>query len=91
MEVSVGEPVEFRAQATGGLSPLFYSWDFDASDGSTQEDGVGPVVVHLFRKPSRDAPGQPGVPQPYVVTLTVRDLSGAKKPVRRTVDVIVNP
>lgn len=90
IEVSVGEAVEFRAQATGGISPLQYSWDFDKNDG-IQEDDTGQSVVHVFRKASTPIPNRPGEYQPYVVTLTVKDLSGAKKPVRREVDVIVNP
>jgi len=91
LETSVGEPVEFRAQAQGGISPLQYIWDFDQSDGPTQEDAIGPSVVHVFRRPSNPVPGRPGELQPLVVTLTVKDLSGAKKPVRRTASVIVNP
>lgn len=91
LEVSAGEPVEFRAQATGGISPLQYVWDFDQSDGPTQEDATGQVVVHVFRKASPQVPGQNGELQPYVVTLTVKDLSGAKKPKRVTANVIVNP
>jgi len=90
-EVAIQEPVEFRASATGGISPLQYSWDFDLSDG-LQEDAVGPVVVHVFRNASKTVPGGAlGDVQPYVVTLTVKDLSGAKRPVRRTANVIVNP
>jgi hypothetical protein len=90
LEVSVGEAVEFRATASGGISPLHYSWDFDLSD-SIQEDATGPSVVHVFRKKSADVPGSPGELQPYVVTLTVSDLSGAKPSVRRQTSVIVNP
>lgn len=90
LEVSVGEAVEFRSAATGGISPLHYSWDFDLSD-SIQEDATGPATVHVFRKKSQDVPGRPGELQPYVVTLTVSDLSGAKRPVRRQTSVIVNP
>ncbi|MCC2672822.1 MAG: hypothetical protein K0Q72_5294 [Armatimonadetes bacterium] len=90
LEVSVGEAVEFRSAATGGISPLHYSWDFDLSD-SIQEDSTGPAVVHVFRKPSPPVPGQAGELQPYVVTLTVSDLSGAKRSVRRQTSVIVNP
>jgi len=89
-EVSVGEVVEFTASATGGISPLKYSWDFDLSDG-IQEDATGNDVVHVFRKSSNEVPGRPGELQPKVVTLTVTDLSGAKKPVRLTANVIVNP
>jgi hypothetical protein len=90
LEVSKGEPVELRAQATGGISPLQYTWDFDLSDG-IQEDAFGPSVVHTFRKESPTAPGNQLEVQPYVVTVTVKDLSGAKKPVRRQAAVIVNP
>jgi hypothetical protein len=90
LEVSVGEAVEFTATATGGISPLQYTWDFDLSDG-LQEDATGATVVQVFRKPSKEVPGQPGELQPYVVTVIVRDLSGAKKPVRRQANVIVNP
>jgi len=90
LEVSKGEPVDLRAQATGGISPLQYTWDFDLSDG-IQEDAFGPSVVHTFRKESPTAPGNQLEVQPYVVTVTVKDLSGAKKPVRRQAAVIVNP
>jgi hypothetical protein len=92
LEVSAGEAVEFSASATGGVSPLSYSWDFDLSDG-IQEDASGPnpSAVWVFRKESKAVPGRIGELQPYVVTLTVRDLSGAKKPIRRTANVIVNP
>ena len=48
-------------------------------------------VIHVFRKPSKDVPLSPGELQPYVVTLTVRDIGGAKKSVRRQANVIVNP
>jgi hypothetical protein len=90
LEVSVGEAVEFRSAATGGISPLHYSWDFDISD-SIQEDATGQATVHVFRKRSPDVPGRAGELQPYLVTLTVSDLSGAKRPVRRQTSVIVNP
>jgi len=88
-EVSVGDQVQFRAEATAGLSALKFSWDFDASDG-IQEDATGPVVVHYYRKPSELLQGSQE-PEPYVVTLTVSDLSGVKKPERRQTDVVVNP
>lgn len=89
-EVLVDDPVEFTATASGGISPLQFVWDFDLSDG-LQEDAIGRRVTHTFKKPSREVAGSPGEVQPYVVTLTVRDLSGAKRPVRRTANVIVNP
>ena len=48
-------------------------------------------MVHLFRKPSPELRRGSGELQPYVVTLTVSDIGGAKKTVRREFDVIVNP
>jgi hypothetical protein len=68
--------------AVGGISPLQYSWDFDNSDG-LQEDATGQRVVHVFRKESPTLGNSD--PKPYIVTLTVSDVSGAKKPERRTV------
>jgi hypothetical protein len=89
-EVSVDDAVEFTGTATAGISPLQYVWDFDISDG-LQEDAVGRVVTHTFKKASKEVDGKPGEMQPYVVTLIVKDLGLAKKPVRRTANVIVNP
>jgi hypothetical protein len=88
LEVSVGEPVEFRASASGGISPLRYSWSFELGGG---EDATGPSVVHVFRKASPQVPGSAAELQPYVVTVTVSDISGAKRPVRKQASVIVNP
>jgi hypothetical protein len=89
-EVTVDDTVEFTAAATAGVSPLQYVWDFDLSDG-LQEDAIGRVVTHTFKKASKEVAGKPGELAPYVVTLTVRDLGGAKRPQRRTASVIVNP
>jgi hypothetical protein len=91
LEVSKLDAVEFRATASGGISPLHYSWDFNKADG-IQEDAVGQNVVHVFIKESPTPPGGRDTDlQPYVVTLTVSDLGGAKKPIRQECDVIVNP
>lgn len=87
-EVSVGDRVQFRAEATAGLSALKFSWDFNAADG-IQEDATGQTAVHYYRKASGELVGSLE-PEPYVVTLTVTDLSGVKQTERRTVDVIVN-
>lgn len=89
-DVVVGEPVEFVAQANGGLAPLEYEWDFNVADGPSV-DATGPIAVNVFRSPSRPVPGMPGQLQPYKVKLTVRDLSGAKAPVTQETDIIVNP
>ncbi len=90
LEVSMGEAVDFTAIASSGLSPLHFSWDFDFSDG-LQEDAVGPNAIWVFRKASREVQNNPGELQPYVVTLTVKDLGGAKRPVQRRTNVRVNP
>jgi hypothetical protein len=87
LEVSVNDVVQFDAKATAGISTLKFSWDFDASDG-IQEDATGPTVTHVYKKPSKQTAG--GDPIPYVVTLTVTDVSGAKKTEVRKVEVIVN-
>jgi hypothetical protein len=87
LEVSVNDTVQFSAKASAGLSTLKYSWDFDASDG-IQEDATGPRVLHVFKKAS--GTNAAGAPVPYIVTLTVSDISGAKKPEVRKAEVIVN-
>ena len=80
--VAVNDRVDFVGQAEGGLSGLKFSWDFDKSDG-VQEDSVGPRASHTYTKASPDN-------RPYVVTLTVTDIAGVKKPVsvETTVEVI---
>jgi hypothetical protein len=80
--VSVNDRVEFVASAEGGISGLKYSWDFDKSDG-IQEDAIGARVSHVFGRASPEN-------KPYIVTLTVSDISGAKRPVsvETTVEVI---
>ncbi len=71
--VSVNDRVEFVASAEGGISGLKYSWDFDKSDG-IQEDALGTRVYHTYTKASPEN-------KPFVVTLTVSDISDAKRPV----------
>jgi hypothetical protein len=80
--VSVNDRVEFAGSAEGGISGLKYSWDFDKSDG-IQEDSVGARVNHVYTKASPEN-------KPYIVTLTVSDISGVKRPVsvETTVEVI---
>jgi hypothetical protein len=80
--VSVNDRVELVGNAEAGISGLKYSWDFDKSDG-IQEDAIGARVNHTYTKPSPEN-------RPYVVTLTVSDISGAKRPVsvETTVEVI---
>jgi hypothetical protein len=80
--VSVNDRVEFVGNAEAGISGLKYSWDFDKSDG-IQEDAIGMRVNHTYTKASPEN-------RPYVVTLTVSDISGTKRPVsvETTVEVI---
>lgn len=76
--VAANDLVRLEARASAGITPLKYSWDFDASDG-IQEDAVGKVVTTRYRKP--------GV---YTVTLTVTDVFGLKKPFVATTRITVN-
>ncbi|MCS7309673.1 MAG: PKD domain-containing protein [Armatimonadetes bacterium] len=76
--VAANDLVRLEARASAGITPLRYSWDFDASDG-IQEDAVGRVVTTRYRKPGE-----------YTVTLTVTDIYGMKKPFVATTKVTVN-
>lgn len=76
--VAANDLVRLEARASAGITPLKYSWDFDASDG-IQEDAVGKVVTTRYRKPGE-----------YIVTLTVSDFYGLKKPFVATTKVTVN-
>jgi len=75
--VAAYDDVMFRADCDGGASALKYAWDFDSGDG-VQEDTVGEVVYHQYRKPGE-----------YTVTLTVSDMFGVKKPAVATLEVTV--
>jgi hypothetical protein len=77
--LALNDTREFRAAGYGGASVLRYTWDFDASDG-IQVDAEGPVVTKKFRKAGD-----------YVVTLTISDAAGLKKPWTTTFKVRVNP
>jgi hypothetical protein len=77
-EVARNYPVVFTGSATGGASALRYSWDFDNTDG-IQEEAVGETVTHRFRRAGY-----------FVVTLTVSDVFGLKKPAVATTRVYVN-
>lgn len=69
----------YTALAHGGVTPLKYSWDFDASDG-IQEEKIGRSVTYAYHKPGD-----------YVATVTVSDLYGFKTPVKTTFKVHVTP
>ncbi len=77
MTVSVGEAVTLHGNAGGGASSLKYSWDFDASDGITDQ-AAGPTVTTRYLQP-----------KDYIATLTVSDIDGLKKPAVSTVTIHV--
>jgi hypothetical protein len=79
--VAVGDQVTFAGTAEAGLSVLKYSWDFNSADG-IQEDAVGRRATHVYKRESPEN-------KPYIVTLTVTDMAGVKKPERITTTVEV--
>jgi PKD domain len=79
LNLALGDEKTFIASGYGGSSPLKFDWDFDATDG-IQVDATGQVVKRKFRKPGK-----------YVITLTVSDVYGLKKPHTTTIEVEVNP
>jgi hypothetical protein len=79
LNLALGDTVKFIGMGNGGASILRYTWDFDDTDG-IQEDAIEQVVDHKFRKAGK-----------YVVTLTIKDFYGLKKPFSTTVNVTVNP
>lgn len=78
MNLASGDEVLLSAGGEGGFSVLEYVWDFDAKNG-LQEEALGQAIYHRFR-----------IPGEYVVTLTVRDKFGLKKPWQGTIKVTVN-
>ncbi len=79
MNLALGDEVELRAWGNGGSSVLRYQWDFDSRDG-VQVDAEGQAIKRKFRKPGK-----------FVLTLTIVDANGLKKPFSTTVNVTVNP
>lgn len=79
LNLALGDEIDFVGMGYGGASVLKYQWDFDQKDGM-QVDAEGQSVRRKFRKPGK-----------FVVTLTIVDVFGLKKPHRTTVNVTVNP
>ena len=77
-DVAANDTVTLKARASGGASTLHYSWDFDSSDGIT-EQASGQSVTTQFPKPN----------ETHTVTLTVTDVDGIKKPVVSTTTIKV--
>lgn len=79
---------QYYATANAGVTPLVFSWDWDASDG-IQNEAEGRNVTYTFRKASVDDAGSKNTD--YVVTVTVSDLYGIKAPVKTSFKVHVTP
>ena len=80
---------EFRVAAHGGITPLVVSWDWDASDG-IQDEAQGRSVTHQFRRESLYDRNTNKILD-NIVTVTVRDLYGIKKPVTTKFAIHVTP
>ncbi len=79
MNLAIGDERTFSAFGYGGSTALKYTWDFDATDG-INVDAEGQTVTRRFRKPGK-----------YVITVTIQDVYGLKKPFQATINVEVNP
>lgn len=77
-EVARNYSVVFRGVGETGASAVKYSWDFNKDDG-IQEESVGDIISHRFATVGK-----------YVVTLTLHDVFGLKKPAVSTANVKVN-
>lgn len=73
----VNNDIVFSGDAEAGDSNLKFSWDWDNRDG-IQEDTVGRSVTKVFQKAGK-----------FIITLTVSDVDGLKKPqsVKQEVDI----
>lgn len=79
LNLALGDQVTLSGFGFGGASPLRYEWDFDKSDG-VGVDAEGQAITRRFRKPGE-----------FIVTLTVVDVYGLKKPFSTEIKVTVNP
>lgn len=78
LDLALGDQVDLIAYGDGGATILKYEWDFDKSDG-IQVEAEGQAVRRKFRKPGR-----------FIVTCTVSDQYGIKKPLVLELNVKVN-
>jgi hypothetical protein len=77
-DIAAGDDFTLTGKASAGVTDLKFSWDFDASDGISEES-TGPSVTHSYPKGGKT----------YTVTLTVTDVDGIKSPVVTTVPIKV--
>jgi hypothetical protein len=78
LNLGVGQEVRLSARGMAGSSILKYSWDFDKEDG-IQIDAEGQTVNRKFRKPGT-----------YIITCTISDYFGLKKPVTVEMKAVIN-
>lgn len=80
-EINVGKTQEVTLWANGeaGFSVLRYSWDFDERDG-IQDDSTDQVILRKFRQAGD-----------FIITCTISDAFGLKKPWIGKIKVTVNP
>ncbi len=80
-EMNVGKTQEVTLWANGeaGFSVLKYSWDFDEKDG-IQDESSDQVLLRKFRQAGE-----------FVITCTISDAAGLKKPWVGKIKVTVNP
>ena len=78
---------QYVASASAGVTPLVYTWDWDAADG-IQEEAQGRGPTHIFRKASVDESLRN---TDYIVTVTVTDYYKIKAPVKTSFKVHVTP
>jgi hypothetical protein len=80
LNLALGDEIELGAIGYGGSSVLVYTWNFGTSGNAALPDAEGQWVTRKFRKPGD-----------FVVTLTISDKFGLKKPYTTTINVRVNP
>lgn len=80
LNLALGDELTLSAVGYGGASVLRYTWNFGEGGDPSLVDAEGQSVKHKFRSPGD-----------LVVTLTISDKFGLKKPFTTTIKVTVNP
>lgn len=83
------EQYAYRASANAGVTPLVFKWDWDSADG-IQAEAEGRIARHAYRKETAFDQARDKITKP-VVTITISDYYGVKKPVTLTFKVFVAP
>ena len=80
INLALGDEIDLAAIGYGGASVLRYTWNFGEGGDPSLVDAEGQTVTRKFRKPGD-----------FVITLTISDKFGLKKPFTTTIKVSVNP